>query len=51
MSTEADRIAELVRLQNEVLEPLMAEVDAVLAKDSRQPAPPKDERDLWGKPG
>ncbi|MDH3743887.1 MAG: ribonuclease PH [Acidobacteriota bacterium] len=44
-------IAELVRRQNEILAPLMAEVEAVLAKSDRQPAPPKDEKDLWGRPG
>ncbi len=43
-------IAELVRRQNKALAPVMAEVEAVLAKGSRRPAPPKDERDVWDRP-
>jgi len=40
----------LAALQREALAPVMEEVEAVLAKGSRRPAPAKDEADLWGAP-
>jgi ribonuclease PH len=43
-------IAELGRIQSEVLAPTLAEVEAVLGKSDRSPAAPKDERNLWGAP-
>jgi ribonuclease PH len=43
-------IGELAAVQNEVLAPTLAEVAAVQAKGRRQAAPPKDEKDLWGRP-
>jgi ribonuclease PH len=44
-------VGQLCALQNQALEPVMEEVDAVRNKGSRRPAPAKDERDLWGPPG
>ena len=43
-------IAELGRIQRAALAETLAEVDAVLAKSDRRPAPAKDESDLWGRP-
>jgi ribonuclease PH len=43
-------IRELAVVQNEVLAPTLAEVGAVLAKSHRRPAPPKSEKDLYGRP-
>ena len=43
-------IGELAAAQNAVLAPTLEEVDAVLAKSHRRPAPPKSEKDLWGRP-
>ncbi len=43
-------IGELAVLQRQVLEPTMAEVEAVLDRGSRKPAAPKDEAELWGRP-
>ncbi len=43
-------IGRLGELQAEALAGTLREVDAVLAKDDRKPAEPKDEADLWGKP-
>jgi len=43
-------IAELGRVQRTALAETLAEVDAVLAKTDRRPAPAKDESDLWGRP-
>jgi ribonuclease PH len=43
-------IGELTALQNEVLAPTMAEVAEVKSKGQRRQAPPKDEKDLWGRP-
>ena len=43
-------IGELAALQRQVLEPTMAEVEAVLGRGSRKPAEPKDEAELWGRP-
>ena len=42
-------IGRLVEIQNEALAAQMAEVEAARSGD-RRPAPPKDERDLWGPP-
>ena len=43
-------IAELVTAQNEALAPTLAEVKQVLAKGNRRQAPPKPEKDMWGRP-
>jgi len=43
-------ITELGRIQRRALADTLAEVDAVLAKSDRRPAPAKDESDLWGRP-
>lgn len=43
-------IAELTALQDRALAATRAEVEAVLAKTSRRPAPAKKERELWGAP-
>ncbi len=44
-------IGQLVAEQNRVLAPALAEVAEVLAKGGkRRQAPPKNEKDLWGKP-
>ncbi len=43
-------IDELVAAQNKILEPLMAEVEAVQRK-GRHRTPPRDEGELWGPPG
>jgi ribonuclease PH len=43
-------IGELAAAQNAVLAPTLEEVDAVLAKSHRRPAPAKSEKDLWGRP-
>jgi ribonuclease PH len=43
-------IATLVEHQRRALAPTMEEVQAVLDKGSRRPAPAKDEKDLWGAP-
>ena len=43
-------IGELVEHQRKALAPTMEEVEAVLSKGSRRPAPAKDEKDLWGAP-
>jgi ribonuclease PH len=43
-------IGELTAVQNEVLAPTMAEVAEVQNKGRRRQAPPKDEKDLWGRP-
>jgi hypothetical protein len=37
-------------VQRQVLAPTLEEVAAVQAKGRRRPAPPKDEKDLWGRP-
>ncbi len=42
-------IAQLVAIQNEALASTMAEVEAARS-GNRRAAPPKDERDLWGRP-
>ncbi len=44
-----DGIGELTRLQNDVLTPLLAEVEAARSGE-RRAARPKDERELWGRP-
>jgi ribonuclease PH len=43
-------IGELVQAQNAALAPTMEQVRQVLAKGNRRPAPPKSEKDLWGRP-
>ncbi|HEX2253876.1 MAG TPA: ribonuclease PH [Thermoanaerobaculia bacterium] len=43
-------IRQLAAEQRRVLAPAREEVEAVLAKSSRRPAAPKDERNLWGAP-
>jgi ribonuclease PH len=43
-------IAELVTAQTEALAPTLAEVRQVLAKGNRRQAPPKPEKDMWGRP-
>jgi hypothetical protein len=43
-------IGRLATVQREALAPTMEEVDAVLARGRRRPAPAKDEADLWGAP-
>jgi hypothetical protein len=43
-------IGRLVEAQNQALAPALAEVAAVQAKGRRRQAPPKDEKDLWGRP-
>ena len=42
-------IGRLVEMQNEALAPALAQVEAKRAGSGR-PAPPKDEKDLWGPP-
>ncbi len=42
-------IERLVQAQNRVLEPILAEVEAVRKKGRRR-TPPRDERELWGRP-
>jgi ribonuclease PH len=43
-------IRELAEAQNAVLAPTLEEVRQVLARGRRRPAPPKPEKDLWGRP-
>jgi ribonuclease PH len=43
-------IAELGRRQQEVLAPILEEVQAVQRRGPRRPAPAKSERNLWGRP-
>ena len=43
-------IRELAAAQNEALAPALEEVRHVLAKGTRRQAPPKPEKDLWGRP-
>ena len=43
-------IGELVRAQDEALASTMEQVKQVLAKTNRRPAPPKSEKDIWGRP-
>ena len=43
-------IADLVAVQNRVLAPILADVEAVRQK-GRHRTPPRDERELWGPPG
>jgi ribonuclease PH len=43
-------IGELAAVQREVLRPTLEEVAAVQAKGDRRPAPPKSEKNLWGRP-
>jgi ribonuclease PH len=43
-------IRELTEAQNAVLAPTLEEVRQVLARGRRRPAPPKPEKDLWGRP-
>jgi ribonuclease PH len=43
-------IAELGEVQRRVLAATLAEVEAVLAKGERRPAPAKPESELWGRP-
>ncbi len=44
-------VGELAAVQNAVLAPSMEEVRDVLARGRRRQAPPKSEKDLWGRPG
>ncbi len=43
-------VGELAAAQSAALAPTLEEVAAVLAKSHRRPAPPKSEKDLWGRP-
>jgi ribonuclease PH len=43
-------VRDLAAVQDAVLAPTLEEVRAVERKGKRRHAPPKDERDLWGKP-
>ncbi len=43
-------IRALVAAQDAALASTMEEVSAVLSRDRRKPAPPKAEKDLWGRP-
>jgi ribonuclease PH len=43
-------IGELAQAQEAVLAPTMEEVRQILAKGRRRQAPPKSEKDLWGRP-
>jgi len=43
-------IGRLVEAQSRALAPALAEVAEVQAKGQRRHAPPKDEKDLWGRP-
>jgi ribonuclease PH len=43
-------IRELAAAQNEVLAPTLEQVREVLARGPRKPAPPKSEKNLWGRP-
>ncbi len=43
-------IGELAQAQQAVLAPTMEEVQQILAKGRRRPAPAKSEKDLWGRP-
>jgi ribonuclease PH len=43
-------IGELAEAQQAVLAPTMEEVQQILAKGRRRPAPAKSEKDLWGRP-
>jgi ribonuclease PH len=43
-------IRELADAQNAVLAPTLQEVQEVLARGRRRPAPAKSEKDLWGRP-
>jgi ribonuclease PH len=43
-------IATLTEHQTRAVADVMSEVEAVLGKPSRRPAPAKDEKDLWGAP-
>ncbi len=45
-----DGVEELARHQDEALTDTRSEVEAVLAREDRSPAPAKDEADLWGAP-
>jgi ribonuclease PH len=43
-------IRQLVEAQNEALAPTLEQVRQVLAKGNRRQAPPKPEKDMWGRP-
>ena len=43
-------IRELAAAQNEILAPTLEQVRSVLARGNRKPAPPKSEKNLWGRP-
>jgi ribonuclease PH len=43
-------IGELVAAQNAVLAATLEEVTQTLSRDRKRPAPPKPEKDLWGRP-
>jgi ribonuclease PH len=43
-------IRELAAAQDAALTATLAEVEDVLSRDRRRPAPPKSEKDLWGRP-
>jgi ribonuclease PH len=43
-------IGQLVGFQNDTLTAIVDEVEAARQRAPRQPATPKDEADLWGKP-
>jgi len=43
-------IQALVRAQDDALAATLEQVSQVLAKGSRRPAPPKPEKDMWGRP-
>lgn len=50
MDLAIDGIRQLVDQQQKALAPLLEQVNAVERKGPRREAPPKDEKDLWGKP-
>ncbi len=43
-------IGQLFEHQRAALAPVLAPIEALAAKGSRKPAPPKDEKELWGRP-
>jgi len=43
-------IAELAKLQTEALAPILAALEEAGDRSQRKPVPPKDEKDLWGRP-
>ncbi len=46
----ADGIHQLVEYQNRALAPVLEQIAAIAQKGSRREAPPRDEKEVWGKP-